>query len=67
MSTVESTVYEQELIKALEFYANHNHWMTLGQDADALHSILVAHGQSDGYQGWSEAEDALARYRNQDT
>lgn len=36
------------------FYANHNHWMSLGEDGPQV--LLVAHGDVPGVEGWSVAE-----------
>lgn len=46
--------------KALEFYARHEHWMTLGEQPGSQHKILVANGDTDSVEGWAMAEKALA-------
>jgi hypothetical protein len=52
------------LREAVNFYANHNHWMKLteGSENDTL---LIAHGNNESFaasaDGWSMAEWALRR------
>lgn len=45
--------------KALEFYANRNHWMAIREDADD--QVLIAHGPhfNGTSDGWVEADAAL--------
>jgi len=49
----------KKLKSVLEFYADQNHWMRLGEKGD--HQLLVAHGKNfDGTSnGWVEAENIL--------
>lgn len=44
---------------ALQFYANHNHWMSNTENSDS--NLLIAHGKHfDGTSnGWVEADSAL--------
>jgi len=49
------------LQKALEFYANHIHWMGLAGDSE-LQTVLVA-GKLWDMNGWAVAEDALNNKR----
>lgn len=60
MLQVDRIISERDALKkAVEFYANHNHWMSIAENGDA--SNLVAHGKNfDGTSnGWVEAEAAL--------
>jgi len=48
-----------KMLRAITFYAKHEHWMTLTDDADALHKVLVANGNTESCEGWAMAEMAL--------
>jgi hypothetical protein len=54
------TERENALREALEFYANHNHWMGLTEASDSPQKLLIANGNVKGTEGWSVAEAALA-------
>lgn len=43
-----------EVMKVLNFYANHNHWMSLGEDGPQ--KLLVANGDTSSVEGWAMAE-----------
>jgi len=43
-----------EVVKVLEFYAKHEHWISIGEDGPQ--TVLVAHGDVQGVDGWAMAE-----------
>lgn len=49
-----------EAVKALEFYARHEHWMALAGDADEPQKLLIANGDTDATDGCAMAEKALS-------
>jgi hypothetical protein len=50
----------RDLRAALQFYAQHLHWMGVTSDPDCPSRVLIAHkGQIKGEDGWAVAEAAL--------
>lgn len=45
--------------KALEFYADHIHWMTLTDDSNEPPKLLIANGDTNDTSGWAVAENVL--------
>jgi hypothetical protein len=72
MSDATEAAYEARCLKAeqavailrdaVQFYANHNHWMGLTESSET-ETVLIAHGNTDSFDaskdGWSMAEWAL--------
>lgn len=48
------------LRQALEFYARHEHWMSLDGNLGSDRKLLIANGDTTDTDGWAVAEKALS-------